>query len=126
MMLFDEKSRSIRTLSVMDRYADELNGPFTVVSSTAAEHIMQDNVERIGAWVAGISSLSVSSSLSVLRMSLTKPLTLADLEVIEILGVGSFGKVWLVKHHETNTFLALKVIEKSLILCKEPNHSRQK
>lgn len=118
MMLFDERSRSIRTLRVMDRYADELSGPFTIVSSTAAEHVMQENVERIGAWVAGISSLSVSSSLSVLRMSVTAPLTLADLEVIQILGVGSFGKVWLVKHHETNAFLALKVIEKSLILSR--------
>ena len=37
------KERSIRTLRVMDRYADELSGPFMVVSSTAAEHVVQGN-----------------------------------------------------------------------------------
>lgn len=42
---------------------------------------------------------------------------LEDLEVIQTLGTGTFGVVYLVKHKKAGMFLALKVMKKDDIVC---------
>lgn len=43
--------------------------------------------------------------------------SLEDLEVVRLLGTGTFGVVYLVKHARTGVYLALKVMRKDDIMC---------
>ena len=48
---------------------------------------------------------------------------LADFTRIRVLGVGAFGKVFLVKHEPTGQAFALKeMLKKRLIMCKQHNN----
>lgn len=120
------------TERILDRFGEEFNGPFRLVASTTSIRL-DDEFRRVGAWIAGLMSLSTGKTIrdllpmnvSTTSSSMSGVLTLDDFQTIEILGVGSFGKVWLVQHVNTNAFLALKVIDKSLVVEKKQVHPVQ-
>mmetsp|Transcript_11889 Transcript_11889/g.23982 ORF Transcript_11889/g.23982 Transcript_11889/m.23982 type:complete len:1090 (-) Transcript_11889:59-3328(-) len=50
---------------------------------------------------------------------LVKNLKVTDLELHRIIGVGMFGRVWLVQHKESRTVYALKVMDKKEIVARK-------
>lgn len=58
----------------------------------------------------------------VLKAEVKPSCRLSDFEVIEILGAGSFGTVYKVRHTQTNGVFAMKALKKrNLIIRKQYN-----
>lgn len=61
-----------------------------------------------------ISIISLLSSLPLLMFPQSTT-GLDDFDRFKTLGTGSFGRVMLVKHKETNQFYAMKILEKQKV-----------
>jgi serine/threonine protein kinase len=67
------------------------------------------NAQNIVAdWVKHVASTSVSRPITI-----KSPMTLRDFNPLEMIGEGTYGKVWLVKHLQSKTYMAMKVQDKS-------------
>ena len=64
-----------------------------------------------------IADAEVNKSLDALLPAHKKPLSLEDFELIEKLGKGSFGSVFLVKKKDdpSQTYYAMKILEKDKV-----------
>ena len=45
-----------------------------------------------------------------------KTIVYADFDSLTLLGIGSFGKVWLVRHRATNSIYAMKILQKECVI----------
>ncbi|KAM9958049.1 hypothetical protein ACTFIW_013025 [Dictyostelium discoideum] len=63
--------------------------------------------------------LSSSKSLNKKNKQSIKKLTIDDFELLKVLGVGSFGRVYLVRRKDTGKFYAMKVLNKKDMLKKK-------
>jgi CRP-like cAMP-binding protein/tRNA A-37 threonylcarbamoyl transferase component Bud32 len=63
-----------------------------------------------------IESKRLGRPISARTRDLQIDIDLDDLSKIKLLGIGSFGRVWLVKHTPTSKTFALKQMDKALIL----------
>lgn len=67
-------------------------------------------------WLGRSSSMTFEEHVSQSKKTLVVNNGTADLEVMRTLGCGSFGRVKLALHKETNTILALKILLKSNVV----------
>lgn len=80
----------------------------------------------LASWISGVASLASGRSVASHALGKTgkqEPLTLDDFDTVEVLGAGSFGKVWLVKHNDSNAFFALKVLSKETLTAKHQDQA---
>lgn len=54
-----------------------------------------------------------------LKNESSKQVSLSEFELFKTLGTGSFGRVVLVKHNETNKYYAMKILDKERIVHKK-------
>ncbi|XP_034935496.1 cAMP-dependent protein kinase catalytic subunit beta-like [Chelonus insularis] len=56
---------------------------------------------------------------------INKDVSLDDFQVLRTLGIGAFGRVKLIKHKQTSTYYAMKILEKrQLVKTKQIDHTR--
>jgi serine/threonine protein kinase/CRP-like cAMP-binding protein len=110
----------INTLSPGDYFGEKLiqakDGPAGKQTITAEEESMcgvltKSDIESV---IGDISRLG--KALPPIASKLDRTIQFADLRKKRILGVGSFGKVWLVSHKETGKPYALKMLNKKEII----------
>ncbi|KAN0012211.1 hypothetical protein ACTFIU_007509 [Dictyostelium citrinum] len=90
-----------------------INDKKDVCSST----INFDNLEVSSSSDRDLSSSS--KSLNKKNKQSIKKLTIDDFELLKVLGVGSFGRVYLVRRKDTGKFYAMKVLNKKDMLKKK-------
>lgn len=73
--------------------------------------VKQDNdMRKMAEWMTGISDLMSKSSQHYKR------LRVQDLVPLDMIGIGGFGRVYLVKHGASGHYMALKVMDKESIV----------
>lgn len=89
-----------------------MNTPFKTVELRSGDvnEALRDISSSLGVWMSQLA-MSISPR-SMLRLIHPK---LDDFQPIEMIGKGSFGKVWLVRHKRGKQFLAMKVLDKKSI-----------
>ncbi|GAM22790.1 hypothetical protein SAMD00019534_059650, partial [Acytostelium subglobosum LB1] len=78
-------------------------------------HFEADSAEQAKQIVADFKRLGVGNK----KKSKKKKLTIEDFDLMKVLGVGSFGRVFLVKKKDTGQLYAMKVLNKRDILKKK-------
>ena len=53
-----------------------------------------------------------------------KTIVYADFDSLTLLGIGSFGKVWLVRHRATNSIYAMKILQKECVIEHKQDRKR--
>ena len=110
----------IRNLSVGDYFGEKLiqakDGAVSPQTITAEERttcgvLTKSAIESV---IEHISRLGVAAPPSVAKLD--RSISLNDLTKLRILGVGTFGKVWLVSHKQSNSPYALKMLNKRDII----------
>lgn len=97
---------------------EELGGilrpPFKLASCLPGDlgRLIEEVSAPLGDWLSQLSS-SVAPRAPLV---LSGPVSILDFEPIEMIGKGTFGKVWLVRHSTSKRFLALKVLDKEVII----------
>lgn len=96
------------------RLAGFLKPPFKMAKLYGGDvySMLGTAIPLLGEWLVQLSS-SVAPRVPLL---LGHP-KMTDFEPIEMIGKGTFGKVFLVRHIDTSRFLALKVLEKETIVA---------
>jgi len=126
----DEVKNTINTFKCGEYFGGETLKPVEdekAQDSTAKEHISDQTIEVIepttcavltrAAVEKAIGNISrLGKPLPPVLSKLDRTIKLDDLNHKRILGIGSFGKVWLVQHKKTNAIYALKTMEKKQIL----------
>lgn len=74
-------------------------------------HVVADSTRLLGEWMMQLSTSMAPRFPLVLRNP-----TMRDFELIEMIGKGTFGKVFLVRHIQSSRFLAIKVLEKETVV----------
>lgn len=64
---------------------------------------------KISQWIISMAA----SSAPIRRPAIPKDLNVKMFKPVEMIGQGTYGRVWLVKHVETGQILAIKVMEKA-------------
>ena len=70
----------------------------------------------------------MNTQISIQPFDIMKPshkICYADFDSIVLLGIGSFGKVWLVRYSKTNSLYAMKILQKQYIIeHKQEEHTQ--
>lgn len=74
-------------------------------------HVISESTRLLGEWMVQLSTSMAPRFPLVLRNP-----TMQDFEPIEMIGKGTFGKVFLVRHIQSSRFLAMKVLEKETVV----------
>jgi protein kinase X len=113
LVLLSRNHLTMDTVKLQVSLAEFLKAPFKGVEVKNGDLYggLSEMATSIGRWVNQLST-SVAPRVP-LRLS---HLSMADFEPIEMIGKGTFGRVWLVRHIGTSRFLALKVLEKETII----------
>lgn len=82
-----------------------------VIEETKCALLMKTSIEEV---IGNVSRLN--KPLPTISAKLDRSIRLEDIEKHTIVGVGSFAKVWLVRHKKNRTIHALKVQHKEVIL----------
>lgn len=78
-----------------------------VNKSTTSIYLNDDpQMEKMAEWILGICDLMSKSTYQY------KKLRIQDFVPLELIGIGGFGRVYLVKHSATGHYMALKVMDK--------------
>lgn len=110
----------LRTLSMGDYFGEKLiqakdgaisSQTITVEERTTCGVLTKSAIESV---IEHISRLGVASPPAVAKLD--RSIALEDLTKLRILGVGTFGKVWLVSHKQSNSPYALKMLNKREII----------
>jgi len=83
----------------------------TVEEDTVCDVLTQESIISV---IGSVTRLG--KPLPPVASQLNKSYKLRDMALVRILGVGTFGKVWLVNHKKTSTPFALKILEKREII----------
>jgi len=83
----------------------------TFEENTVCGVLTQDSIRSV---IGNVSRLG--KPLPPVASKLDSSMKLKDMQKVRILGVGTFGKVWLVSHKKSNKALALKMLQKSEII----------
>ncbi|GAB9464656.1 hypothetical protein Gpo141_00002084 [Globisporangium polare] len=74
---------------------------------------------------AGRTAIEVTSATPVIQTNTDgakKPTSIADFELLSVIGQGAFGKVLLVRHSTTSKVHAMKIISKKFLIERESVH----
>lgn len=104
----------IRTIGLSERLDDVLRPPFNMVSCVTGDlgQLLLKIGGPLGEWLSKVS-LTVAPQAPLTLGSTT---SISDFEPIEMIGKGTYGKVWLARHGRSNRLLALKVLGKAKIV----------
>ncbi len=99
-----------------DDLSPRCRAPFRSV--TLLEGLLAETLEggapgAVGEWLGRVST---SLGASATEHAVLLHTRLNDIDVIEMIGRGSYGRVWLVRHLPTGRFLAVKVFEKASVI----------
>jgi len=83
----------------------------TIEENTVCGVLSQESIKSI---IGSVSRLG--KPLPPVASTLDNSYRLRDMQKVRILGVGTFGKVWLVNHKRSNKPFALKMLEKNEII----------
>ena len=114
MVVLGAKDQLVRTDILYAQLAATFRPPFqTILTIPDAMNISVAAASEgpVGAWISQIAQLSSNTITRTL-----KDVRMSDLEPLELIGQGSFGRVWLVRHRGLGRFMALKVFSKQAII----------
>lgn len=108
------KHSYLRTISLSERLKSVLRPPFNKISCLPGDlaQILPDLGCLVGKWLSEVS-LTVAPRASLAFSGAT---SINDFEPIEMIGKGTYGRVWLVRHSRSNRLLALKVLDKAKVV----------